>query len=210
MNSFGDTEKCQEHKMETVLRMYITLLPAIAAPALNMVWCKFHYLKFLEKPIDNHIVLKDGKRLFGANKTWKGLAGMAVLGIICATVWGAVCGKSQFLSMHNFMYSHFNNSIRYNALMGLLFGLAYSLFELPNSFIKRRMDIEPGKSKSGPAGIVNIFIDQVDSVIGCVLVLNLVYKVSISMFIGFIFLGAFTHIIINILLYLLKLRKTMM
>jgi len=32
-----------------------------------------------------------------------------------------------------------------NALVGFALGFAYVLFELPNSFIKRRLDIAPGK-----------------------------------------------------------------
>jgi hypothetical protein len=93
--------------------------------------------------------------------------------------------------------------------MGALFGLAYALFELPNSFIKRRLDIQPGKSKKSVGGIINIFIDQVDSIVGCVLVLSLVSKVSLLLFVGFILLGAVTHIVVNLLLYSLKLRKNM-
>ena len=57
--------------------------------------------------------------------------------------------------------------------------------------------------------MLTIFFDQADSVIGCTLVLCLVYRMSVLLFIGFIFLGALTHIVMNILLYFAKLRKNM-
>ena len=37
----------------------------------------------------------------------------------------------------------------YNLLIGALLGLFYALFELPNSFLKRRLDIKPGKTIKG-------------------------------------------------------------
>ena len=92
---------------------------------------------------------------------------------------------------------------------GFLFGLAYAVFELPNSFIKRRLGIEPGKKRGKLSGAVNVFIDQADSVIGCVLVLSFLYSMSILFFIAYVLLGAATHIVINMLLYFLKLRKNM-
>ena len=195
--------------MMIIAEMYISLLPVIVAGALNMVWCKLHLIKALERPIDNNIVLKDGHRLFGENKTWKGFVGMVVLGILCTTLWGAICSGSVTLSAHNYLYRNYENTFLYNILMGLLFGLGYALFELPNSFIKRRMNIAPGKSNKNIRGVLTIFFDQADSVIGCTLVLCLVYKMSLLLFIGFIFLGALTHIVLNILLYFAHLRKNM-
>ena len=195
--------------METVAEMYITLLPVIVAGSLNMVWCKLHLIKFLERPIDNNRILRDGKRLFGDNKTWKGLAGMAILGILCTVLWGLIGEKSAYLSQHNYLYFKYVNTVPYNILMGLLLGLGYALFELPNSFIKRRMNIQPGKSNKNLQGVITVFFDQADSVIGCVLVLCLVYRMSVPLFIAYIFLGALTHIVLNMLLYFLKLRKNM-
>jgi len=195
--------------MTIIAEMYISLLPVIIAGALNMVWCKLHLIKLLERPIDNNKVLKDGNRLFGDNKTWKGLAGMVVLGVVCTVIWGLICSGSAYLSEHNYMYRNYDNTIVYNIIMGILLGLGYALFELPNSFVKRRMNIAPGKSNKNLRGVLTIFFDQADSVIGCTLVLCLVYRMSVLLFIGFIFLGALTHIVLNILLYFAKLRKNM-
>jgi hypothetical protein len=93
--------------------------------------------------------------------------------------------------------------------MGLLLGFAYAVFELPNSFIKRRVGITPGKTAEGFKKIIFIFIDQIDSILGCVLVVNMVYKMSVQFYFCYVLVGAVTHIVINVLLYLLKLRKNM-
>ena len=47
------------------------------------------------------------------------------------------------------MYATRENTIGYNGIMGLLLGFAYAVFELPNSFIKRRVGITPGKTAEG-------------------------------------------------------------
>lgn len=192
-----------------VAEMYLTLLPVIIAGSFNMIWCKLPFLKFLQKPMDGGKVLRDGKRIFGDNKTWKGFVGMLVLGTLFTVAWGLISGSSEFLEAHNFMYRNYANTVGYNALAGFLFGLAYAVFELPNSFIKRRLGIEPGKKRGKLSGAVNVFIDQADSVIGCVLVLSFLYPMSILFFAAYVLLGAATHIVINMLLYLLKLRKNM-
>ena len=70
----------------------------------------------------------------------------------------------------------------YNILIGFLLGLGYSLFELPNSFIKRRLDIKPGKTTNGFKKMFFIFLDQADSVFGVCLVVCLFYKIGLKFF----------------------------
>jgi len=191
----------------TILEMYISMMPVILAGILNMIWCKSDFALSLKVPMDNNIILRDGKRLFGDNKTWKGFFGMIISGIIVTTCFGAICGQSDFLSAHNYLYVNYNNTSMYNFFIGLLWGAAYVVFELPNSFIKRRMDIKPGKHVEGVKGFFSVVFDQADSLIGCVLILCIVYKMSFGFYIFYVLLGAFTHIIVNVCLYAFKLRK---
>ena len=55
--------------------MYVTLTPVILSGIANMAWCKSSLLESTRKPIDNGKSLSDGKRIFGENKTWKGMIG---------------------------------------------------------------------------------------------------------------------------------------
>ncbi len=192
--------------MIRIVEMYLTLLPAMLAGVFNMLWCTLPWGKCLKKPIDGGRKLKDGQRVFGDNKTWKGLLGMVVLGVLFTIIWGFL-SRDGFLAEHNLLYRYYPNTIGYNSLLGLAFGLAYSLFELPNSFLKRRLGILPGKPKKGASAAVFVFLDQADSVIGLVLVVALVYPMEPWFFVAYVLLGAVTHIVLNLLLYALKLRK---
>lgn len=189
--------------------MYITLFPVILAGIFNMVWCKLSVGNFMKKPIDGGVYMWDGRRLFGDNKTWKGLVGMIFGGAFLTAFWGLLCGTNPFFTTHNYIYVTRENTIMYNVLIGVFFGLAYALFELPNSFMKRRMDIKPGKTTSGLKKVLFIFMDQADSIFGCVLVVCFVYSMSVQFYFMYVLVGALTHIILNMLLYLVKLRKNM-
>ena len=193
---------------KTILKMYITLLAPIMAGVLNMVWCKLKILKKYNTPMDFKKNFIDGKRIFGDNKTWKGFFGYIILNILCSVLLGFVWNISNLNNM-NFFYLNIPNTIYNNCIIGLLLGLGYSLFELPNSFLKRRINIEPGKTSKGIKKLFFIFLDQADSVIGCCLVLSLFYPMTLLFFAMYILLGAFTHIVFNILLYFLGLRKNM-
>lgn len=189
--------------------MYITLMPVIFAGIFNMVWCKAPILKSISIPMDGNRNLRDGKRIFGDNKTWKGFLGMILFGILCTVAWGLINRVNPFLSQHNYFYANYENTIVYNLMMGAMIGFAYALFELPNSFIKRRLDITPGKTLSGIYKVLFIFLDQADSIFGCVLVICIVYKMPVWFYFAYVLLGAGTHIIINMLLYACKLRQNM-
>ena len=189
--------------------MYITLLPVILAGVFNMIWCKLPICGFLKKPIDSGLRIWDGRRLFGENKTWKGFLGMILGGAFFTILWGLICNANPFLNAHNYIYITKENTVLYNTLMGVVLGFAYALFELPNSFIKRRMNINPGKTTEGIKKPIFVFMDQADSIFGCVLVVSMVYPMSIKFYFIYVLIGALTHLIFNILLYFLKLRKNM-
>lgn len=193
--------------VDEILSMYITLMPPVLAGIANMIWCKSKILKSINKPMDFGKSLKDGKRIFGDNKTWKGFLGYIILNMIMTIIIGFICMNNEFLQNHNFLYVNKNNTLLYNAIIGAGLGLGYALFELPNSFIKRRLSVVPGKRANGKAKYFFAILDQADSVFGCVLVVCLVYKMSLRMYFSYVLLGTLTHLVLNVLLYLAHLRK---
>ena len=194
--------------MKTVLMMYVTLLPVILAGALNMLWCKLPVLQSIALPIDNEKNFRDGKRIFGDNKTYKGFTGYIAANLIMYVLWGILCKTLRFEHL-NFFYVNYPNTVIYNIFIGELLGLAYALFDLHNSFLKRRFDVVPGKMASGAKKAVFLFLDQSDSLFGCVLVVCVFYKMSVWFYFAYVLLGALTHILVNVILYLCKLRKNM-
>ena len=196
--------------MQTILIMFITLISVILAGISNMIFCKSSLCQALNRPMDGgRLWEKDQKRIFGANKTWKGFWGMVVFATGFQILWGWVSQAFPILEQYNYIYQYQSNTTALNALIGFALGFAYVLFELPNSFIKRRLDITPGKTMSGIYKVLFIFLDQADSIFGCVLVICIVYKMPVWFYFAYVLLGAGTHIIINMLLYACKLRQNM-
>ena len=190
-----------------IIKMYMTLLGPILAGVVNSIFCKLNIFKSLKKPLDFNKKIK-GKRIFGDNKTWKGLLGYIFFNIIFMVLVGIIY-KALNIEHLNFFYINHKNTLTYNILVGALLGLFYALFELPNSFMKRRLDIKPGKTIKGPKKYFFIFLDQADSVFGVALVVWMFYPIGIKVYLLYILVGAVTHLVINMLLYLLHLRKNL-
>lgn len=188
--------------------MYVTLMPTVLTGIANMVFCTLPLCRKLKRPIDNGQTLKDGERVFGDNKTWKGFIGYVLFGVVFSCLWGLLLNVGGWNSF-DFFYVNHSNALPFNALIGALQGLFYALFELPNSFLKRRLHITPGKNPKGFKKVFFIFLDQADSIFGVVLVVCLFAKLPVWFYFVYVLTGAFTHIVINILLYLLKLRKNL-
>lgn len=189
-----------------ILKLYITMIPVILGGILNMLFTKTKLYKKYNYPIDKKNILKDGERLFGDNKTYIGFASM----IIFCSLIQIVCGL--ILNIFNinhlsYFYDIYANGVVYNFFIGALLGFAYMICELPNSFIKRRLKIKPGESGKGLFKTLFLIVDQMDSMIGVMFILFLFSDITGFQYILFVFIGAFTHIVVNYILYILKIRK---
>lgn len=190
----------------TVLKMYVTMFPVILAGIMNMLFVKTELYSWIKRPIDGGKTLRDGKRLFGDNKTWAGFFGMIISGAAAQLLWGAVCLRMPEMCC---LYSRFDNTPLFNLAAGAAMGFAYVLFELPNSFIKRRLDIPCGKTVRGIKGCVFFFADQVDSLFGVAAVFALLFPMTLPQYFFYILLGAATHIAVNSVLYAVKIRRNL-
>lgn len=194
--------------VEKLLYMYLTILPLIVSGVLNMVFTKTKFYQKHKSPIDRGCVLKDGKRIFGDNKTWIGFISMVLISTCVHAASGVVVDVFD-ISHYSDLYAVHDNTILYNSFVGFMFGLIYMLSELPNSFVKRRFDIQAGKTDKGIKGLVFFIIDQIDSLIGVALLIFLLSNITLWKSVGYLVLGAFTHVAVNLVLYLLKVRKNL-
>jgi CDP-diglyceride synthetase len=164
-------------------------------------------LNNLKQPIDRGYLCNDGKRLFGDNKTWKGFIGM----IIFTALWMWLC---EYLAK-SFQWANDLSPINYQSfkfpcnglLYGAIWGFAYVLAELPNSYVKRRIGINSGQNATGIIGSLFTVVDQADSVIGCVLVVPIFYSISLIDSIVTIALGSVLHLLINMMLFVVGLKQ---
>lgn len=99
-------------------------------------------------------------RLFGANKTYRG-----VLCVALGTAAGFVLFKPACLELGE------GPRTAQLALLGFAVGGAAMAAELPNSLLKRRVGIAPGAQAKGVRGVVFHVLDQVDVVFGAWVVL---------------------------------------
>lgn len=189
-----------------ILKSYITMMPLILGGICNMLFTKSKLYKENNLPIDNYKMCKDGNRLLGDNKTWIGFYSMIVFCIICQVIWGIIC-KFCGITNLNEWYSLIPNTLLFNVYIGFLIGLSYVLFELPNSFIKRRLNISPGKTGKGLKGCLFFIIDQIDSLLGVFLVLVFFAKIGWLDYLRYLLLGFITHIAVNWILYSLRVRR---
>lgn len=171
-------------------RMTLLVLPLVFGGVLHMVAVKLDILSYLKKPIH--------QRWFGLNKTWRGFLIMPL-----ATFPGVVAAKhlETLLELSSpLLLSHSSY------LLAFILGSAYCLSELPNSYMKRRMGIKEGLT-SERYKLFFIIQDQADSALGCLIVYKLLLPISWTVFWGTILVGISIKLLINILLYTLKIRK---
>lgn len=189
-----------------ILKMYVTMIPVILAGIFNMLFVKTPLYARLKRPMDGGKNFWDGRRLLGDNKTWAGFCGMILAGGLAQLLWGWVCLKIPEMC---YIYSYHGNTPLFNLLAGGAMGLAYMLFELPNSFVKRRLDIPCGKTVQGVKGAVFFAVDQVDSLFGVGIVFAALYPMPLWQYFLYILLGAVTHIAVNWLLYKAGIRRNL-
>lgn len=169
--------------------LFFLILPIFIAASLHMVAVRYQLWPQLAFPI--------APKLFGQNKTWRGLVVMPVLGTIGVYI-------SAGLQARLGIPVHFAWPTSLDAL-GMLLGFAYILAELPNSFVKRRLGIPEGK-RPERARFAFVLADQADSALGCALVYWWMIPDCRFLIIPLLLIGPAVHLAGNVLLYLCKLR----
>ena len=132
------------------LRVLYLIAPAVAAGLLHAVVIKRDFLRVLGRPLDG------GRGILGANKTWRGVVVMLV-------------GSAGFVALQRVVDVETLALVDYREpltlLLGPALGAGYSLAELPNSFVKRRLGVRPG-GRTRRFAPLQYVADQGDSVAG--------------------------------------------
>lgn len=189
--------------LEDIVRLYTSLAPVIVGGVLTSVVSSYQLFSRLDKPLDGGMVFKDGRRLFGPSKTYRGALSYIILTALCMAIWGLI----KNVEPYNMFYTYHQNTLLYDLGVGALLGAAWVAGELPNSFMKRRLSIGQSHQLAGLKKISLIALDQADSIIVVVLVIAIFYPLQITQYCLFVIVGALTHLMFNYLLYIAKLRK---
>jgi hypothetical protein len=175
------------------------LLPAAIAHGLCV---KYDWLSRLKRPLDFGGRLK-GKRIFGDHKTWRAPAIYVVFCTLGTTVQAWLQGRGDlpaWLCLVDYE--------RYGSFVGILMGLGMAAGELPNSFLKRQLDVAPGKRKRGLLGFALFLLDQVDLAIGIWVFLFFLIRPSLLLVAWSLLLTIALHVAISAVGYLLGMRET--
>lgn len=124
-------------------------LGLFAAGILEAFLWKTSLFQPLNKPIQ--------RQWFGANKRWRGLVSLPLTGALSTCLFHYFEGHLFSQTAPLILFSNFD-CLEYGLLVGFIFNLA----ELPNSFIKRRLNIPPGDESRKSVFI----IDHMDSTYG--------------------------------------------
>jgi hypothetical protein len=145
-------------------------LPVILGGLTHVLVLRAGWLAGLARPLDGGLALR-GRRLLGDNKTVRG----ALVMVAATSAWAAV----EWLLHRGALVPWSWHPIEAGAPLwqiGPLLGAGYVLGELPNSFVKRQLDVAPGAAAAGRLRAVFWVVDQIDSFAGVVAALSLVWR----------------------------------
>ena len=188
-----------------IVRIFVTTFPVILGGIFDHICIRTKFFQSHKKPLDGGKTV-NGKRLFGDNKTWIGLISMIFSCMLSTVLWGVILKITGKTSASDLYLLH-DNTVLFNAAVGFVVGLVYELCELPNSFLKRQVDIQPGLSGAGIKGFFFFILDQIDATIGLGLVIKLISDIPWSMVVAYILVGGVFHLLLDMILYVVGLRK---
>jgi CDP-diglyceride synthetase len=168
----------------------------------HSVWLAHELSGRFSYPIDGGSHLR-GRRLFGDNKRVRGF--VVMLPAAGASFWLlAQLLDAVSPALRASLWPLSNGQL---ALLGTWAGLGFMLGELPNSFVKRQLDIAPGAPASGKlAGIASFVADRVDSIIGMLLAISLATHTPWETWLYVLILGPAIHLCFSVLLYRLGVK----
>ena len=153
----------------------------ILGNSIHMILVKKNVLAKWNRPISS--------RLFGQNKTYRGFILLPVLSAIIAFLGSLLTGP-------------YLGSIWVDFCLGFGMGLVYLFAELPNSYVKRRLNI-PNGGYSKKYKVLQIIIDRADSLVGIFcyyyLIVSITIRDSFLLFLGAMVLSFFTSLLLKTL-----------
>lgn len=171
----------------------------VVGGACQSAWFAHPVSRRFARPLDGGRTLR-GRRILGDNKTTRGFIVIVPATAIAMVALGMLSKGAGFgvwpLSAPGFL------------LLGAAAALGLMIGELPNSFVKRQLDIEPGAPAKSRAGkIMSAVIDRLDSVLGALLGAAIVVEMSIATALWCLLLGPPIHAAFSALLWALGVKK---
>jgi len=178
---------------EIILATIYFFLPAYIANAVPPLLNRFKLFEKLAIPIDNNKTFRE-RAIFGTHKTWRGVFGIFVVGILIMFLFFELNNYFQLYEVIGFDHLKWNPFI-----FGAIFSLGIIMGDLFFAFIKRQLNLSPGA--------VFIPFDQTNYVFGIFLLLQ--YFINLDLLIWAIMLVQtfIIHTVFNRIGYILGLHN---
>jgi hypothetical protein len=172
-------------------------LPIVGAALAHAPVLRFELFPALKHPIDGGRQWR-GRRLLGDNKTWRGAMAMIIGAALAALV----------LWQWPWFRSRLPSEIQRAGVVtyATLLSLGATLAELPNSFLKRQLDIAPGRQRRSVLGVLLAIFDQGDFVFGIWLAFLPIWVMSPSQALTAFVAVVVVHSVINVIGYAIGAR----
>jgi len=186
-----------------LLRTLWLALPVIAGGLLHIAAIKIDAFGPLARmPVDGGLTWR-GRRLCGDNKTVRGVILMIAATTLCAVLQGLIESHVEWARALSLPGAGRLDPVRW----GLLLGTGYVVGELPNSFIKRQLDVAPGGAASGWLGPMFWVIDQVDSLIGVLVLMRVAWVPPLDVVVLLFVIALTVHPAVAICMVVLGLKR---
>ncbi|HEX7479115.1 MAG TPA: CDP-archaeol synthase [Polyangiales bacterium] len=200
----GRRRRQSERSMDVprlVAQLLYLFAPLLFSMALGGIVLRFELLQPLRRPIDAGRSLA-GRRIFGDSKTWRG-AFVALIACVIAVAIQKYLVGARAAGIALVDYAHVQV-----LPFGTAMGVGASLGELPNSFVKRRLGIAPGKTAHGPLALIFYVWDQVDALTIIWPLLSYWLRPTLLVVLSSLVLALLLHPILSLLGYAIGARKT--
>ncbi len=173
----------------------------VLAGSAQVAWLASRWSRRFAIPLDGGATFR-GRRVFGTNKTVRGLVVMVPATAGSFALVAQLAGRGQpdavgLWALPTWQY----------ALLGAWVGLGFMLGELPNSFVKRQLGIAPGARARGAARAVWQFVgDRADSGLGMLCALSLAVPTPWQTWALVLLAGSAIHWSFSLALFVLRVK----
>ncbi len=168
----------------------------VLAGIVQTIWFRSRLSHRFTVPLDLGRTFR-GKRIFGPNKTLRGFVVMIPATAMSFFLLGLSVSCDPELAYRLWPIKPWAF-----AVLGLLAGLGFMIGELPNSFLKRQLGIQPGEAaRSWPAKPLFLALDRIDSIVGALLVISLAVPIPWWTWLYVALFGPAIHWLFSVVLY---------
>jgi hypothetical protein len=168
----------------------------------HSAWLRSRWSSRLMMPVDGGLRIR-GRRIFGDNKT---VRGFVVMVPAAAVAFWAMFSVLTTVSS-NISETLWPLSSAGYLVLGAWAGFGFMVGELPNSFVKRQLDIAPGQpARSRTGAVVSFVVDRLDSILGMLIAISLAVPTQWKTWLFVLAIGPAIHLAFSVLLYRLGVK----